>query len=97
MVILEQIDQQQPDSAINLNNLAWSYQQLEHPAALDTARRAYELAPNFASIVDTYGWLLLAHKQFDKAVAILQQAVDLEPNNTVIAAHLKDAQTANNQ
>ena len=97
VVILEQIDQQQPDSAINLNNLAWSYQQLEHPAALATAKRAYQLAPDYASIVDTYGWLLLAHKQFDKAVVILQQAVDLEPNNTVIAAHLKDAQTANSQ
>ncbi|MDG1292964.1 MAG: hypothetical protein P8O99_02505, partial [Pseudomonadales bacterium] len=44
VVILEQIKQQQPTSAINLNNLAWCYQQLSHPAALATAKRAYELA-----------------------------------------------------
>ena len=97
VVILEQIDQREPNSAINLNNLAWSYQQLSHPAALATAKRAYQLAPDYASIVDTYGWLLFAHKQFNEAVAVLQQAVDLEPNNSVIAEHLKDAQTARSQ
>lgn len=97
VVILEQIKRQQPTSAINLNNLAWCYQQLSHPAALATAKRAYELAPDHASIVDTYGWILFVNKQFNEAVEILQKAKNLDPNNPIIAAHLKDAQTASGQ
>ena len=97
VVILEQIDRQQPNSAINLNNLAWCYQQLDHPAALETAKRAYELAPDHASIVDTYGWILFVNKKFNESAEILQQAEKLDPNNPIIAAHLKDAQTASVQ
>ena len=94
VVLLEQLDQQHPNSIINLNNLAWSYQELGNSAALATARRAYELAPEHASVVDTYGWILFAHKKFNKAVEVLQQAENLAPNNSVIAAHLKDAKAA---
>jgi len=97
VVILEQIDRQQPNSAINLNNLAWCYQQLDHPAALETAKRAYELAPDHASIGDTYGWILFVNKKFNESAEILQQAEKLDPNNPIIAAHLKDAQTASVQ
>ena len=89
VVILEQIDRQQPNSAINLNNLAWCYQQLDHPAALETAKRAYELAPDHASIVDTYGWILFQTGQLDKAKTILAKALALDPDNSEIKHHLQ--------
>lgn len=41
-----------------LNNLAWSYLQVGNRKAIDTAKRAYEIAPNSAAIIDTYGWIL---------------------------------------
>ena len=88
IVFLERIEQQEPDSAVNLNNLAWTYQQLGNPAALATAKRAYDLAPDHASVVDTYGWILFNNGEVEEAKIILEQALALDPENTEIKHHL---------
>jgi len=88
ITLLERLDRRMNMSAINLNNLAWAYQQVNNPAALDTAKRAYELAPDHASIVDTYGWLLFKEGNIEDAKILLEKANKLAPNNQAIKDHL---------
>lgn len=88
IVFLERIDQLEPDSVINLNNLAWTYQQLGNSEALATAERAYTLAPDHASVIDTYGWILFKHGEIKKAKSLLHKADQLAPNNPTIQSHL---------
>ncbi len=50
-------------------------------------KRAIELQPNEAVIIDSYGWLLFKKGQVEQALVYLQQAYDKQPENE-IAAHL---------
>lgn len=50
-------------------------------------KRALELQPNEAVIIDSYGWLLFKKGQAEQALIYLQQAYDKQPENE-IAAHL---------
>ena len=50
-------------------------------------KRAIELQPNEAVIIDSYGWLLFKKGQAEQALVYLQQAYDKQPENE-IAAHL---------
>lgn len=86
--LLESINDQQADSVVNLNNLAWAYQQTNNPEALAIAKRAYELAPEHASVVDTYGWILFQKGEIEKALTLLEKASNLAPNNQAISSHL---------
>jgi tetratricopeptide (TPR) repeat protein len=74
-------------TAAALNNLAWAYQTAGDQRALATAKRAYDLAPKAAAIVDTYGWILLASDKATEASAVLKQAVALAGNNPDISYH----------
>ena len=94
IVLLEKIDKIQPSSVINLNNLAWAYQKMGNSAALKTAKRAYELAPNHASVMDTYGWILFEAGELEEAENILTQALTIEPENEEISNHLEDVKNA---
>ena len=57
-----------------MNNLAWLYQQQKDPKDLNTARRAYVLAPN-AQTADTLGWILVSKGDAAGGVFLLRQAV----------------------
>jgi Tfp pilus assembly protein PilF len=48
-----------PNVVFALNNLAWLYHLEKDARALETARKAFKLAPKSPQIADTYGWLLL--------------------------------------
>ncbi len=50
-------------------------------------KRAIELQPNEAVIIDSYGWLLFKKGQAEQALVYLQQAYDKQAENE-IAAHL---------
>jgi len=76
-----------------LNNLAWMYYEAKDPRALEYAKRAYDLAPNVAAIVDTYGWILVERGDLQKGIELLAKAVALEPENVDIQQHLKEAQS----
>jgi cellulose synthase operon protein C len=82
-----------PLSPVVLNNLAWNYYLDKNPKALDTAKRAYELAPNNAAVVDTYGWILVEHGKIQEGVDLLQRASELARGNAEIEHHLKEART----
>lgn len=69
----------EPQNVVALNNLAWIAGQLGDPKALAYAERAAKLAPNSATVLDTYGMLLVKQGALDKALPILEQAREIEP------------------
>jgi len=80
-----------PQSPVVLNNLAWNYYLVKNPKALEIAKRAYELAPSAAPIVDTYGWILVEHGKIDEGIEHLQRASELAKDNKEIEQHLNEA------
>ncbi|MFO1290746.1 MAG: XrtA/PEP-CTERM system TPR-repeat protein PrsT [Nitrosomonas sp.] len=80
--------EQNPDNPIILNNLAWTYQQLKDPSALDYAEKAYKNAPESPAILDTLGWILVEKGEIARAVSLLQKAVSLAPEAAEIRYHL---------
>ena len=76
------------NDAIALNNLAWEYALSGKLEALDLARRAYELEPEQASIIDTYAWILFLNDDPVNALKLLRKAVELAPGNANINYHL---------
>ena len=83
----EQMLATQSNNPIFLNNLAWLYFEAGDKRALDTARRAHELAPAQPEIMDTYGWVLLAQGKREQGLDLLQKAASAAPDNPDIAYH----------
>jgi Tfp pilus assembly protein PilF len=80
-----------PNSPIALNNLAWMYYERKDPRALELAKRATQLAPNSAEILDTYGWILVELGQVKEGIIVLERAISIMPDNKDIKAHLEEA------
>lgn len=80
--------QRQPQDLISLNNIAWLYFKKDDERALNFAKQAYEIAPNNASIVDTYGWILAHNHQYKQGKKLIESALMLDPNNQEIRSHL---------
>lgn len=82
-----------PDNALYLNYLGYSY--LEKGEKLDEAfamiSQAAEQAPYEGSILDSLGWAYYLRGDYNKAVEILEKAVDVQASNALINAHLGDA------
>jgi putative PEP-CTERM system TPR-repeat lipoprotein len=78
----------QPDHLIALNNLAWAYQHLKSPKALEYAERAYKLKPESGAIADTLGWVLVEQGNIARGLELLHKAVSLNPNNAETRYHL---------
>jgi putative PEP-CTERM system TPR-repeat lipoprotein len=81
----------QPDNPALLNNLAWVLGQNKDPKAIDLAEKAYKLAPEQASIVDTFGSLLVAKGDLERGVELMRKAHALAPNNPMITLNLAKA------
>ncbi len=77
-----------PDNPLVLNNLAWTYQQLKDPRALETAERAFKLAPGIPAVADTLGWMLVERGDTARGLALLQKAVALTPADPDLRYHL---------
>ncbi len=77
-----------PEDHIALNNLAWTYFVVDDPRAEETARRAYELAPDDGSVIDTLGWILLQKGETDDGVGLLRKAAATSSDNLDIRYHL---------
>jgi tetratricopeptide (TPR) repeat protein len=82
-----------PDQPLLLNFLG--YAKLEHGEDLDQAeamiRKAAELAPDDASVIDSLGWALFKRGKVDEAIATLQTAAQKDPDQAEIQEHLGDA------
>ncbi|MBC7183672.1 MAG: tetratricopeptide repeat protein, partial [Marinobacter sp.] len=83
-----------PENTIVLNNLAWLYHQTGDERAISVARKAYDLAPKNAAIVDTYGWIMLKAGNHEESLPILEKAHQLQPESEEIALHLAEAYRA---
>lgn len=89
---LETVVKLTPNNALALNNLAWTYQQLNNPKALETAEKAYSLAGNNPAVLDTLGSILTDKGDSKRAVDLLQKAVTALPDNADMQLHLAQAQ-----
>jgi putative PEP-CTERM system TPR-repeat lipoprotein len=83
----------QPDPLV-LNNLAWLYIQAKDPRAVDTARRAFAIAPANPQVADTYGWALLGADKAAEGIEPLSKAAELAPKDPSIHYHLASAYAA---
>jgi Flp pilus assembly protein TadD len=79
-----------PNDARAYNNLAWMYAEEKKnlDEALTLARRATELAPNSASVLDTLGWVHYARGSYAEAESVLRKAADLAGGEASIHYHL---------
>ena len=79
-----------PDDPRLLNNIAYLYaDNLNQPdKALTYSERAVRLAPNNASIIDTYGWTLAKASKYTEASRYLTRAVEFAPANVEMRYHL---------
>ncbi len=79
-----------PDNAIAMNNLAFLLaergEDLEQ--ALGFARRAAELMPLDAEMLDTAGWVQLKRKETDAAIGLFADALGMAPGNEGYRQHL---------
>ena len=77
----------QPDNAIALNNLAWSYYLAKDGRAAETARRALQIMPDNGAVADTLGWILVESGEVEEGVAILRRAVELSNGRAEVRYH----------
>ncbi len=80
-----------------LNNLAWLYSLKSDPRALDTAKRAHELAPESPSIADTYGWILVENDRVPEALPLLERAAAAPGASPEVHYHLAVARAKSGQ
>ena len=80
-----------PDNAPVLNNLALMLYELNDPAALGYAEKAYTKAANDPAVQDTYGWILFNNGNTKRAVELLAQAAQREPKSVEVRMHLAKA------
>ncbi|MCB1866046.1 MAG: PEP-CTERM system TPR-repeat protein PrsT [Chromatiales bacterium] len=70
-----------------LNNLAWLYHAQKDPRALEFAERARVVYPEHPSVLDTLAWILFETGDKTRALALLDKAVALRPDNAVFRYH----------
>ncbi|WP_231362631.1 XrtA/PEP-CTERM system TPR-repeat protein PrsT [Thioalkalivibrio sp. ALMg9] len=87
------IVEQDGDDVIALNNLAWSLRESDTRQALEHARRAAELAPEAAPVLDTLGAVLIHAGEPVEAADILGRASELAPDDPGIQYHLAWAES----
>lgn len=90
-VIYENLLADDPTNLTALNNLAWLYEGIDDQRAAGIARRAYDVAPENAAVLDTYGWFLHLTGNSATAVPVLEKALSKMPDNAEIKAHLAAA------
>lgn len=93
--------QANPNNLTALNNQAWLLRDKDTPKALAYARKAAELAPDSAAILDTLALVEYSSKDYDQAQRNILRALKLSPDDpsiryhsAMIAAALKDNATA---
>ena len=78
-------------SVLNYLGYSWTEQGHELDRAQQMIKRAAEQRPNDGAIVDSLGWVELRKGDVAGAVASLERAVEMEPEDPTINGHLGDA------
>ena len=89
--IYERLVREFPQDTSCLNNLAYLAELAGQPAALDYAKRAYDLSPRDANVNDTLGWILVRRNRGEEALRYLREADTLQADSSVIKFHLAQA------
>jgi tetratricopeptide (TPR) repeat protein len=80
----------QPDFAAALNNLAYLYS--EHYGNLEKAaqmaERARKVRPEDPYVADTLGWIFYKQGQYPRALGLLQESLEKEPNSVEVQMHV---------
>lgn len=71
-----------------LNNLALLYLKTNDTRATEVASRAYQLAPNEAATLDTYGWVLVTTGENQQGLKLLREAAVRAAAEPVVQYHL---------
>jgi cellulose synthase operon protein C len=72
---------------VALNNLAWLIREKEPVQALDYARRAAELAPDSAEVLDTLAVVEYLNKDYRRAERSIDRALNQQPDNPSLLYH----------
>lgn len=93
MAQMKKVLEIKPDHVQSMSYLAFSLAELNLnlPEAEDIARRAVDLAPQDAYVLDTLGWVLFKQKKLAEAITVLEKAYSFQPSSSIIAEHLADA------
>jgi tetratricopeptide (TPR) repeat protein len=96
MTSMEKALQLQPDNPdfLNFIGYSWADENRNLDQALDYIKRAIAVKPDNGFIRDSLGWVYYRLGDFIRAVAELETAVSMEPDDPQIAAHLGDAYVA---
>lgn len=76
--------EQVPDNPVVLNNAAWLERERDPERALALVRRADELAGESAQIKDTYAMVQLANGNVEEALALIDSALALAPEQPIL-------------
>lgn len=88
---------EQPNNAMQLNNLAWAAGRAKDPKAIEYAEKAYKLAPDEAGVLDTLGTLLVEKGDKARGLELLQKASKLAPQSASTRLNLAKALISNGQ
>jgi tetratricopeptide (TPR) repeat protein len=90
---MKKVIEMDPNHVQGLNYLAYTYSEMNQ--SLDEAeslvKRALEIEPKDAYIMDTYGWILFKQGKLNDSIRVLEAAYHNQPTESVIADHLGDA------
>jgi tetratricopeptide (TPR) repeat protein len=82
----------EPDNALVLNNLAYSYSERdkELPRALNMAKVAVAKEPNNGAYLDTMGWIYFKMGNYEEAKSWIEKAVQSGRESPAVLEHLGD-------
>ncbi len=84
----EQLIKVLPEDIALMNNLAWLYQELGDPRAIEFAERAYARAPNHPDVLDTYGWIKVESGEPSEGLQYLREAHVRNANSAEVRYHI---------
>ncbi len=86
--LYEEVIRDDASNMIALNNLAFMYLGRDPARAMDLAERAYQIAPEQAEVIDTFGWILIQQgSQLERGVQMIQKAMEKKPDEPSIQFH----------
>ena len=85
-----------PDNAMVLNHLGyrWIEQNTHREQGFELVKKAYQLKPADPYILDSMAYGYYCEGDYEKAVSLAEQSVDLMPQSSVSNAHLGDIYAA---
>jgi putative PEP-CTERM system TPR-repeat lipoprotein len=82
----------EPDNIRALNNLAYILiEQDNYQKALEYAKRAAELSPEYPAVLDTFGTTLFKTGQYNEAVKIFDKVYNFDKSNAEVALRYAEA------